>query len=152
MGRPTYETAEDRINEKEVLDALALAWHPVVIKQLPQHYPLDGFADFGGYYAWIEVKCRGEKENLPSTKYSEWMISVDKIMAGMLWYNMFGHGFHLAFRWSDGIFSADVPQVIEGCSINPDGGRSDRNTPLDKGPCFMIPASAFKKILVDKTA
>lgn len=152
MARRIYETSEDRESERAVLDALSLAWHPVVIKQLPQLHPLDGFADFGGYYAWVEVKCRGKKDDLPSTHYSEWMISVEKVKEGMLRHGMFGHGFHLVFEWLDGIFTTDVPQIIGECRIDPEGGRKDRDDPLDTEPCFLIPASAFRKIIVDNTA
>lgn len=146
MGRKIYETSGDIENETRILNALAQAWHPVIIEKLPRKYALDAFADFGEHKAFIEVKRR----HALSTTFDTFMISLRKVVEGIQHATVAGAGFLLVVEWDDGIFYCDMSDALPvRVWFN---GRKDRNDREDLEPQALIPIANFVKLPVDRTA
>jgi len=136
--RPMYESANDRVNETNVVSIIAPKWK-CEAKKLPTSYFIDWvLMRDGKAAAFMEVKCR---KNLKS-KYPTLMLSLAKWMHGQQFAQAANVPFFVAVEWEDGIFwhkAGDVPVTIGF------GGRVDRGDDQDMEPVVFIPVAAFKR-------
>lgn len=134
MSRPLYETSEDLGKERAVIADIEQRWR-CQAQKMPVRYKLDyALMRDGKVCAWTEVKCRGQR-------YGTYMISLDKISAGLRLSDLSKCPFIIIVRYDDGTYY---------CTVTNDlvfdiqwGGRKDRNDPEDEEPVLMIPMKFF---------
>ena len=120
--RPTYETANDRSKERQIIDLVATKFGMKAVK-LPQFQDID-FALMRGEVVWgvVEVKARGRH-------YPQMFLSLHKVQA-LRQYAAAGLQARVIFATPSGVFAKKVgPGEIDGWIGV--GGRKDRNDPLD---------------------
>lgn len=139
--RPLYETKQDLHNEQQVADILSLEWGVEVVK-LPIKYGADyGIYKGGILRGWMEIKCR----NVPSTKYPDVILSVEKWSKAMHFAQMTASKFILVVAFTDGIFySEESKQQYRDAHY---GGRTDRKDWQDMEPVVRIPIEDFKRVV-----
>lgn len=146
MSRPTYETTQDRDNERDVVNVACATWPGLVVTPMPRMYPVDYWGERGSYAAAIEIKCRryamSELRNMNGFILSlrKWA-AADALCraAGVpfkVWVrtrevNGFGYWSHTTTDWSH-----------DGVGIF---GREDRNDPADREPCIRLSFERFTK-------
>lgn len=121
--RPTYETADDRSKERQIIDLVATKFGMKAVK-LPQFQDID-FALMKGEVVWgvVEVKARGRH-------YPQMFLSLHKVQA-LRQYAAAGLQARVIFATPKGIFAKKIgPLEIDGwIGI---GGRTDRGDAKDQ--------------------
>ena len=135
--RPTYETSEDLLNEKDVITKFCDTWTNLSFAKLPTQYHLDYCLMIGdAVTGFCEVKVRKNTHN----KYSTYILSVAKVSAAKNLQDACGLSSVLVVKWTDKIgyvaFNYDWPVFV--------GGRKDRGDWQDVEPVVHIPLSNFK--------
>jgi len=134
VSRPLYETSEDLGRERDVVANIEKRWS-CQAQKLPMRYKLDyALMRNGKVSAWAEIKCRGQR-------YATYLISLDKVSAGLRLSEISSLPFLIVVRYDDGTYyctvTKDLVYDIEW------GGRKDRNDPEDQEPVLMIPMKFF---------
>ena len=135
--RPTYETSEDLLNEKDVIEKFCGNWINLSFAKLPKQYHLDYCLMMGdSVTGFCEVKVRKNNHN----RYSTYILSVAKVSAAKNLQDACGLSSVLIVKWTDKIgyasFKYDWPVFV--------GGRKDRGDWQDVEPVAHIPLSDFK--------
>lgn len=120
--RRRYETEEDLVNERQVIEALRRASGLDAIK-LPENSRADYLMHAGGRASSVvEIKCR----NVSSARWPTYMISRAKYEALLGWVDR-GFKAAIAVRWTDciGLCPVPAPHTVE------QGGRFDRGDAFD---------------------
>lgn len=137
--RPVYETREDLTRESAVAGVLEAAWRCRTAK-LPRRYIVDfSLHRSGKINAWAEIKTR----TCESSAYPNYMLSLEKLLAGMRLERETGLPFLLVVKWRDQTAFCAPSKVAYEISF---GGRFDRGDAQDVEPVALIPISEFKKI------
>ena len=146
--RPSYETDQDRGNERIVRDIL-MEYHNCAFGKLTNaHYVLD----YCGYEAsttkiigWFEIKCR----NMSWGQYDTIMLSLGKWREGLQYFFSTGVPFYFVVSTYDGVFQykQSMIDVKHGRIICEYGGRTEKTRDAgDVEPVMMIPIDLFEKI------
>jgi hypothetical protein len=136
MGRPVYESEEDRRNERAVAGRLVAMWNCQVFKN-PDFYPLDYSIVQGRMVkGFCEIKCR-------LAHYETLLLSVHKWMAGLEFTSSTGLPSFIVARSPAGLFRMQIQPMELAIEI---AGRKDRGDSQDQEPCVMIPYARMKRI------
>lgn len=139
--RPTYETAQDRTNEQQVIDLLCRVWS-CTAEKTPRYYPVDWSLQKGSSVkALIEIKCRDKS-------YSSYIISLKKFSEMAMQSLMSNVPFFLVICWPEAgkrvVRYAKVTSDLHSNVIH--GGRKDRGDAQDQEPMVDIPINKFKLV------
>tara|TARA_R100001244_G_scaffold21303_3_gene22727 strand:+ start:2383 stop:2835 length:453 start_codon:yes stop_codon:yes gene_type:complete len=144
--RPTYESEEDRKNEKEIIQyILSVNRDGLSYRKLPINYHMDyavteGEGSFPKVIAFVEIKDkRSFKPN-----YKHIMCDVYKWEEMLMTSNATCLPCWYAVRAGGGIGMIAVVPMITRFEVRY-GGRTDRDDPADQHPCLKIPVEKFKK-------
>jgi len=135
---PIYETKDDLLNEKSVIDFIS-GIRPYTFRKLPQRYALDyALIQDGDVVGWAEIKCR----SCASTDYADAMVSFFKVKAALELSRVSGLPAHLIVRWTDmtGVINFYSDHQVRT------GGRSDRGDTQDIDVCAYYPIAGFQKL------
>ena len=140
--RKTYETEEDRSNERQVIDLIHELWNINVFK-LPISYGLD-FAmidnrENGMVLGFLEVK----KRSTDKSQYSSYMISLSKVMKARELTQVSNLPSLLVVQWRDESGWINFSDELNGIGF---GGRSDRSDWQDQEPVAFMKTHNFKPI------
>jgi hypothetical protein len=139
--RPTYETAQDGANEKQVIDLLCRSWGCSAAKT-PRFYPVDwSLQKEDEVKAMAEIKFRKKS-------YPTYIISLHKYVEMCQHAAASGLPYLLVVCWPEGL-----KRIVRYISIKPDipkrvihGGRKDRGDTQDMEPMCEIPMSKFSLV------
>ena len=134
--RRLYETPADRAAEQVVIEALCKRWECEWWK-LPLTYRLDYAltSSSDDLRAWLEVKCRGKKEDIK--------LSLHKVMAGLELTRVTGLPFLLAVAFGSEIYWRPITQEKMDVVM---WGRVDRGDWQDTEPMVVFPLGTFKRL------
>jgi hypothetical protein len=141
MSRPLYETEEDLIKEREIVERI------IGDKFNIEKLPLKLQADFGLFdkqtgklRRWLEVRRR----NISIDKWPTLYISLDKMLKIYELVNITGIPLSLLADWTDATGRFDINQgdKFDDFSITWDG-RNDMRDEQDKEPIMHIPIDRF---------
>ena len=144
--RPTYESDEDRKNEKEIIKTiLSVNRDGLSYRKLPINYKMDyaiteGEGSFPKVIAFVEIKDKRSfkpnyKHILCDIHKWEGMMVTGSATSVPCWY---------AVRVGGGIGMIEVVTRLRRFEVRY-GGRTDRDDPADQHPCLKIPIEKFKK-------
>ena len=138
MPRPIYETDSDVEREEWVAQTLSERWKCSGWKRNPRKYPIDiSFIRDNQVVGFAEIKCR----NVARQKYDTYMISADKIVAGINLAKATNLRCLLVVCWTDAIGWIDMHKT-EPDSIGY-GGRLDREDSQDVEPVIYYDIDQF---------
>ena len=142
MARPTYESDEDRDNERRVIEKLAsgLEYTP---RKLPALYALD-FAlcdEDKRIKAFVEIKCR----TVSSQQYRTVFVSLDKVERARALSRTAQIPVYLLVDFTDGIFMLPLSAPIEFVTFE---GRTDRGDRSDLQPMAHYPIQSMSRLSV----
>ncbi len=139
--RPTYETASDLCNERDVVEALNNLWCTKAHK-MPRAYSLDYLLTRERKaVAFVEIKCR----QVPSWQYDTLMISMAKILKGRAITRETEVPSLLVVKWNDMVGYVHMSEIDMDIQV---GGRTDRGDAQDIEPVCMIPVEDFRRISI----
>jgi len=139
--RPIYENSTTLAAETKLADKLSQCWECKPIK-LGRKYKIDyALSRSGVIYAWAELK----KRNMPSDRYDEYMLSLDKYLTAQTLAQQTGTKCFLVVEFTDRIVYADLADVEFRLGM---GGRKDRGDPEDYEPCCWMPLRQFKEVKI----
>lgn len=143
--RPTYETEEDRKQERQIADLVSVYWRCQFVK-LKYACNIDYAAmREDEIIALVEIKCRNytleQIDNMGGL-----FISGVKYIAAKHWSETYDVGFAVVAKLKDGIYywATEKNKPFPVLKIQM-GGRLDRNDWQDVEPCCLIPANQFRK-------
>ena len=137
--RPVYENSTTLAAEDRLASKLSDQWSCKTTK-LGRKYKVDYALSRGGViYAWAELK----KRNIPSNRYSEYMLSLDKYLTAQTLAQQTDTKCLLVVEFSDCVLYTDLATVKFRLGM---GGRKDRGDPEDYEPCCWMPLDQFKEI------
>ena len=141
MPRPIYETDSDVEREEWVAQTLSERWKCNDWKRNPSKYPIDiSFIRDNQVVGFAEIKCR----NVARQKYDTYMISADKIVAGINLAKATNLRCLLVVCWTDAIGWIDMHKT-EPDSIGY-GGQLDREDSQDVEPVIYYDIDQFNNI------
>lgn len=134
--RPIYENAQSLQNERMVMDAIETSWG-VTCTKIPIKYGVECALMKGREItAWAEIKCRSCR----SKDFPTYMISLDKIVNGLLIARMTARNLYLFVSWKDvtGFLLIDeIPEIGMGDRYQLRTGQSEHD-PDDREPmCYF---------------
>lgn len=141
MGRPAYETKQDKRREHEVLGALSVKWKCEAI-------PSDRFHTYdavlkrdGKVVGCVEIKCR----DMGIDRYPHLIISKKKCDLIVSLCNRHPHKPKalLVVSLHDRIVGTELTPLKYETAV---GGRNDRGDPADVEIVYQIPWTSFKLI------
>ena len=140
MSRPLYETQADRDNEQDIAGIVEARFN-CTLHKMPMKYTLDFAAVRNdAVVAFIEARQR----KIPSTQYSEYMISMNKLTAAHMLTQTTGLPCRLVIRWSDNVTKMiQVPPKDYDIRI---GGSTRRNDWQDIEPLAYFKIADMKDI------
>ncbi len=141
MNRPTYETAQDRSNERK-LASLIERTHGCMLQKMPIKLHLDYMATRDGRaVAFIEMKQR----KTAMRQYPTYMLSLLKAIQASAITQTTGLPCFLAVQWSDAAGICKLPPDHEGMHIEM-GGTTRRGDPQDIEPVLHFNIANFKEL------
>ena len=137
VGRPKYESADDRSNQHYVISKLEVAFGARAQTPVEEYASYDGVFDFSSRPFVVEVKVRKNERN----RYPTYMLSKMKYdtLCGMAKH---GTDALLAVQWTDQLGVIQLPTRHTVST----GGRYDRNDPMDVEQVVLIPVKKFKRV------
>jgi hypothetical protein len=139
--RHVYETPENLKNEQVVAEQITSKWDIKVEKLKPLHHFDYAFIHDGKITGFLEIKCR----TFASNTYWTYMISLEKVMRGMDYWERCNLRVILAVHWTDRIGWCNLEREGDGWEIVL-GGRNDREDDQDMEPVVLIPVLNFKNL------
>lgn len=149
MKRRIYETLQDRQREDWVMGKIAKSFGPGWgFRRSSKLSSYDGelteLTNFGPRaHALIEVKCRTTKQ----LDHGMLIVTKKKIDSGIKIATARGLEYILAVRWMDVIAWLRIDRDLAKAFIIEFAGRTDRNDPKDREPCYMIPVHGFTVLM-----
>lgn len=142
MGRPLYQTEDQKVLEKEWRLRLEKLWE-MTIYQLPNRYKVDWIVVDPEPVVVIEFKVR----DISHDKYDTIMLSLDKVMAGQNLGVFLKVPFEFVVAFTDGLYRVNV--LESDCKVEWSGRSQQKRDWQDVEPCVMIPSKEFEKIEID---
>ena len=137
--RPTYESADDRMNEERVATALSPMWN-MSFSKMHRRSSFDyALLRDGDIYALAEIKCR----TTPHNAYPTYMISTHKLKNCASSSEFINVPFLLIVAFSDQI----MWWAGDGFCTHGIGGRRDRNDDRDVEIVTHIPIEHFEPVV-----
>ena len=141
MTRPTYETAEDRNNERR-LAAKIERHYGCILQKMPMKLSLDFMAIRDGKaVAFIEARQR----KIAMNTYPTYMLSLYKAMQARALTMTTGLPCFLAVQWTDKAGIAKLPPSHEDMHVEM-GGTTRRDDPQDIEPMVHFDIAKFKEL------
>jgi len=139
--RPTYETAEDRNNERR-LAAKIERHYGCILQKMPMKLSLDFMAMRDGKaVAFIEARQR----KIAMNTYPTYMLSLYKAMQARALTMTTGLPCFLAVQWTDKAGIARLPPAHEDMHVEM-GGTTRRDDPQDIEPMVHFDIANFKEL------
>ena len=139
--RPTYETAEDRNNERR-LAAKIERHYGCILQKMPMKLSLDFMAMRDGKaVAFIEARQR----KIAMNTYPTYMLSLYKAMQARLLTMTTGLPCFLAVQWTDKAGMVRLPPSVEDFYVEV-GGTNRRDDPQDIEPMVHFDIAKFKEL------
>lgn len=144
--RPTYESEEDRKQERQIADLLSVYWRCRFAKLKKACHVDFGLIREDKIVGLVEIKCRNYSlEEID--KMGGLFISALKYQAARQWCDTYKIGFAVIAKLSDGLYfwstKKDEPFPVLKMEM---GGRTDRGDWQDIEPCCLVPANEFRKL------
>lgn len=151
VKRPAYETECDRKNEREVADAMQIAWGCTFVR-LKHFSPVDfAIERGGGVVAMAEVKCRTQNW-VQLSNMTGLAISLAKVTTMAIQKAATGLPHYLIVRASDEIRYVEIDRDLIRKHPKKVFGTTKRGDPQNIEPCLFIPVAEFRGLPDDRAA
>ena len=140
MGKMN-ETSEDLRREEIVADIAAIRWNCEQRKSEDILYDREFLRD-GKVVAIAEIKCR----HIKSTQFKSYKVDATKLKTLHRIAESMDTLSILIVAMEDGVFWLAINDLTSFSWATADWERKDRNDPLDKDVCYVIPMFEFRKL------